>query len=145
MQTHRPHPTPNPYVCACVNLRAATRVVTRLYDEALRPVGILVSQLPILTVVNEFGSLTIGELADKLMMDRSTLSRNLKPLEKRGLVSILPGQDRRSREVTLTPAGYDILVRSYLPWEDAQAKVVGILGDQGLDSLLTDLSKLFKN
>ncbi len=145
MQTHRPHPTPNRYVCAAASLRAATRVVTRLYDEAFRPIGILVSQLSVLCVLNEFGSLTIGELADRLMMDRSTLSRNLKPLEKRGLVSILPGHDRRSREVTLTPAGYDILVRSYLPWESAQAKVVGILGDQGVDSLLTDLSKFLKN
>ncbi len=72
-------------MCACFHLRQASRVVTQLYDETLRPTGILGTQLPLLVALRLHGELTVHGLAKALVMDRTTLTRNLKPLQREGL------------------------------------------------------------
>jgi len=83
---------------------------------------------------------TLKRLSKASMMDRTTLSRNLKPLEKKRLVRVVPGRDRRERIVTLTNTGEKMLVKAYPLWEHAQNKIVNGLNQRGLDALLTSLS-----
>ena len=74
--------------CTCFNLRKAARAVTQYYDDALRPSGLRVTQFSLLSVIKQFGTVNIGTLADEAVMDRTTLTRNLKLLEQEGLVTI---------------------------------------------------------
>ena len=83
---------------------------------------------------------TLKRLSKTSMMDRTTLSRNLKPLEKNRLVRMEPGKDRRERIVTLTDTGEEVLAKAYPLWEKAQNKVISGLNQKGLDALLTSLS-----
>ncbi|MGH8659094.1 MAG: MarR family winged helix-turn-helix transcriptional regulator, partial [Gammaproteobacteria bacterium] len=91
--------------CACFNLRKATRAVTQLYDEVLRETGIRVTQLTLLVAAYLSGEIPISQMAEVLVMDRTTLTRNLKPLEAQGLIAIRSGADRREKLVTLTTRG----------------------------------------
>ena len=94
-------------VCACFNFRKASRAVTQLYDEALQPSGLRATQLVILLSAAVNPGLGISKLARELVMDASTLNRNLKPLEKRGLISVDDSKDGRRRLVSLTAKGQD--------------------------------------
>ncbi len=96
--------------------------------------------MPILGVVSLAGPETIGRLAERLVMDRTTLTRDLKPLEREGLVEIVQGEDRRTRTVTLTKRGREALARALPLWKKAQARIVEDLGEERLRSLLADLS-----
>ena len=80
--------------CVGFNLRKANRAVSQLYDEMLRPTGIRGTQYSLLVVLKIVGSVLVTELAEKIVMDRTTLSRNLEVMEKQGLVSVTPGEDR---------------------------------------------------
>src|ERR1700675_4083391 len=91
--------------CACGRLRRATRALTQLYDDLLLPSSLRVTQFSLLRMLSRKGTTRISELADFLLLDRTALSRTLDPLLKRGLVSIVPGRDARTREVSLTAAG----------------------------------------
>ncbi|NHC38143.1 MarR family winged helix-turn-helix transcriptional regulator [Scytonema millei] len=126
--------------CTCFNLRKATRVVTQIFDEQLKPSGLLITQFTILVAIAQTGSGTINDLAARLVMDRTTLTRNLKPLEREGLVIIQPGEDRRIRVVSLTAKGRDALATALPLWEQAQASVINRLGKQQWSSLLMALS-----
>lgn len=128
--------------CTCINLRATTRAVTRLYDELLRPSGIRVTQLNILIPVAMAESITVTDLARAITMEQTTLTRNLKVLEKNGLVRLTPGEDRRTRNVTLTEKGDEVLERAYPLWQEAQAKVLEVLGSKKLEALVSELSQL---
>src|SRR5882672_12287474 len=93
-------------ICNCTALRQAARRVTKIYDDALAPSGLGVNQFSILARLSLVGPSTIQDLARLLVMDRSTLGHLLRPLEKRGLVTLdVSVQDRRSRTVALTRAG----------------------------------------
>jgi DNA-binding MarR family transcriptional regulator len=126
--------------CVCYNLRKASRTITRLYDEFLKPSGIHATQLTLLLGTKILQPVTLKRLARANMMDRTTLSRNLKPLEKSELVKVEPGQDRRERIVTLTDSGEAVLIKAYPLWEDAQHRIINGLNQKGLDALLTSLS-----
>ena len=126
--------------CVCYNLRKASRCITRLYDEFLKPSGIKATQLTILFGTKILQPVTLKRLSKASMMDRTTLSRNLKPLEKNRLVRVEPGQDRRERIVTLTDTGERVLATAYPLWEHAQNKIVNGLNQRGLNALLTSLS-----
>lgn len=126
--------------CTCFNLRKATRVVTQIFDEQLKPSGLLITQFTILVAIAQAGSGTINDLADRLVMDRTTLTRNLKPLAREGLITIQSGEDRRIRIVSLTVKGRDALVVALPLWEQAQAAVIAGLGEQKWSSLLIALS-----
>ena len=126
--------------CTCLQLRKASRVVTRIFDDTLRTVGLLSTQLPILVTLSITGSVSMTLLAEKLIMDRTTLGRSLKPLEKQGMIEILTGEDRRIREVALTNRGLQAVSKAIPLWERAQAHVVGALGQQLSRELQGNLS-----
>jgi DNA-binding MarR family transcriptional regulator len=114
--------------CMCHKARMAARVVTRAYDDALRPTGLRATQISVLAAVAARGALSIKSLADTLLMDRSTLTRNLRPLEVKGYVGLAPEARYRSRVLTLTPAGRAALSQAFPLWEGAQRKLRGRVG-----------------
>lgn len=126
--------------CACFNLRKASRAVTQLYDEILQPSGLLATQFTLVVAISIAGSTTITRLAEDLVMDRTTLTRNLKPLERQGLIEIASGQDQRTRVVALTAEGREALAKAIPLWEQVQASVVEGLGQNRWSTLLSNLS-----
>jgi DNA-binding MarR family transcriptional regulator len=126
--------------CTCFNLRKATRAVTQFYDEALRPSGLRATQFSLLSVIGELGKVSITDLAEEAVMDRTTLTRNLNVLEHGGLIRIDPGEDARVREVSLTPAAHEKLAEARSYWMSAQAHMTETLGTQRVKRLLADLS-----
>lgn len=127
--------------CACFNLRKAARAVTQLYDEVLRETGIRVTQLSLLVATYLSGEIPISQMAEVLVMDRTTLTRNLKPLEAKGLIAIRSGADRREKLVTLTARGRAMISKVLPLWEQAQRRMIEGLGQGRFDSMLRDLSK----
>ncbi len=126
--------------CACANLRKASRAVTQLYDESLQPTGLRATQFTFLVALSVTGSISITDLAQQLVMDRTTLTRNLTLLEHRGLVAIAKGDDQRTRLVTLTNQGREALMKALPLWEQAQTRIVSGLGRAHWNTLLADLS-----
>ncbi len=126
-------------VCACSNFRKATRAVTQFFDEALAAVGLRSTQLVILLEISLAEKPSIAELAREMVMERSTLTRNLKPLEKRGLVRTTPGNDRRTRVISLTPQGQRALQSAVPHWKKAQTAFVGNLGADRWEQMLQSL------
>ncbi|WP_417317045.1 MarR family winged helix-turn-helix transcriptional regulator [Emcibacter sp.] len=109
--------------CVCLNIRKASRAVTRLYDEALHETGIRYTQLIILMVLDHLENITVSGLAEELVMDTSTVARNLRPLEKQKLITVIPGKDRRQRIVSLTDKGRDVVADGLNYWRVAQQKI----------------------
>jgi DNA-binding MarR family transcriptional regulator len=126
--------------CTCFSLRKAARVVTQLFDEMMAPSGLLVTQFTILGVVAAIKEGTMNQLAQYLVMDRTTLTRNLKPLEREGLIQISPGLDKRTRLISLTQKGVRSLENAIPFWEQAQASVVSQLGQEYWETLMSQLS-----
>jgi DNA-binding MarR family transcriptional regulator len=97
--------------CTCLAVRQAARHITQFYDQHLAPLGLRTTQFSILAKLKRLGPMTINALADELVMDRTTLGRNILPLVREGLLGTAPGQtDRRSKELRLTKAGIERLV-----------------------------------
>jgi DNA-binding MarR family transcriptional regulator len=108
-------------ICHCLALRQATRTVTNGYDAALAPTGLRVTQFSILLTLSAGSPMTVSQLAAALVLDRTTLTRNLKPLERDVLLSTGPGEhDGRERLIALTAAGKDKLAEALPYWRDAQ-------------------------
>ena len=128
--------------CACFNIRKAARAVTQMYDEMLRKTGLRATQYSILQVTMRIGPATVMRLAEVLVTDRTTLTRNLALLEKQGYVAITEGEDRREREVAITERGRKVLAKAYPFWKEAQEKMAGRLGQERFERLLSDLSKM---
>jgi len=120
--------------CTCGSLRKASRRISQFYDTALAPVGIKSTQYSILSEVDRGsleGPVTMCELATAMVMDRSTLGHNLKPLERDDLVVLrLSADDRRKRYVELTKKGRSILQRSRRLWRHAEGRFEKIFGKQ---------------
>jgi DNA-binding MarR family transcriptional regulator len=117
-------PTSSPLAeCSCLALRQAARHVTQFYDQCLAPTGLRTTQYSILARLKRHGPMTINTLAAQLVMDRTTLGRNILPLERDGLIAIVKGaSDRRQKALHLTDAGASRL-RSAVPrWTAAQAR-----------------------
>lgn len=125
--------------CICFSLRKSARAVSQLYDEALRPSGLRATQFSLLVATRMLAPVTIGRLAEALVMDRTTLTRNLRPLEKNGLIRALQGKDRRERELTLTSTGQDVLSKALPSWKAAQEQLTEELGFERVSRLLRDL------
>jgi DNA-binding MarR family transcriptional regulator len=128
--------------CACYQVRKAARAVTKLYEEVLRPSGLRATQFSLLMATRVMGPVTVGKLARVTVMDRTTLTRNLQILERRGLLEMKSGEDRREREVTLTASGREVLAQAVPLWEEAQDRVRKGLGGERLHNLLGDLSEM---
>src|SRR5271170_3215502 len=116
------HPgSTNPAACNCLALRQATRHVTQFYDQLLAPTGLRATQYSILARLNRRGPMTINALAAELVMDRTTLGRNILPLQRDGLIAVEPGKaDRRSKELCLTAAGAARFEAARKGWTQAQ-------------------------
>jgi len=112
---------PRPEECNCFAVRSAARHVSQYYDRYLATAGLRMTQFSILAKLKRLGPLTINELARQMVMDRTTLGRNIKPLERDGLVSIEPAQsDRRAKELRLTKTGEKQLEAGFEAWSRAQ-------------------------
>lgn len=128
--------------CVCTCLRRAARAATQFYDEAFRPSGYRATQVSILAALAGTGPVTVSELAEETVTDRTTLTRNLQLLEKKGLICPESGKDRRERLVCLTKKGEQALKETKAAWAAAQEKVVKRIGKQKLERLLADLSSV---
>ena len=128
--------------CACASLRRAARVVTRLYDDALKPTGLKATQFGLLSNLMALGSSTLTQLADAMVVDHTTLTRNLDVLEARGLVVTEEGEDRRERQLRLSEKGIASLSEAYPLWQAAQARVMEIGGPGNWGAASPLLSRL---
>lgn len=131
--------------CLCTKLRRAARSVTRIYDDALRDLGLNVAQYSLLSHLQRLEQPSISSLAEAMGLDRSTLGRNLKVLEGEGLVQVGEGSDMRSRLVLLTDEGLARFQRGAVAWEEAQAQLALRLGAEKREALwllLDDLETL---
>ncbi|MEW8118716.1 MAG: MarR family transcriptional regulator [Candidatus Thiodiazotropha sp.] len=123
------------------NLRKASRVLTAVYEEVMKPSGILPTQFTLLVVTRALGPVAISRMAVVLAMDRTTLTRNLRPLEREGLVTVKPSRhDKRTREVNLTKKGMKRLELALPLWQEAQQKIRSALGGSRLDRMIEDLT-----
>jgi DNA-binding MarR family transcriptional regulator len=129
--------------CLCLHVQRAARVVARRYDEALRPLGLTNGQFSLMMSLNRAQAPSIGQVSTLLAMDRTTLTANLKPLERRGLLTVaIDDADRRSRLLALTPAGQDLLVAAVPLWKRTHAALERLLGDSDPNRLRADLRAL---
>jgi DNA-binding MarR family transcriptional regulator len=124
--------------CLCTRVRQVARAVTKIYDDGLRSLGLQSSQLTVLVAVARFGEngARMNSLADVLVMDRTTLSRNLRPLERLGLLRVARSpDDARARIVLLTRAGERAIEKGYPLWERAQREVRALIGASEAEQL----------
>lgn len=128
--------------CACQGLRRSARALTQVYDHILAPVGVKATQLPILVALEVAGPVPLTPVAEGLVMDRTTLTRNLRGLQERGLVIVKGASDRRVRLLALTDEGREALEKALDLWEVAQARVKDSFGEDRLGGLLDELSQL---
>src|SRR5271165_3867715 len=112
-----------------VRLRLLNRVITGFYDEALRPLGLRVSQLNILIVTAKLGLARPAQVCEILQLDTSTLSRNVQPLQAHGWLEVVPDEDGRAQPFRLTPKGLRLIEKAVPAWEEAQRQAVELLGD----------------
>lgn len=121
--------------CVAVRLRLLNRVVTSYYDEALRPLGLKVSQLNVLIVTARLGLARPARICEILRLDASTLSRNVKPLQSQGWLEVVPDDDPRAHPLRLTARGKRLLERALPAWETAQRRATDLLGAEGIAHL----------
>ncbi len=121
--------------CLCLASRRAARAITRAFDKSLRPLGIRATQFSLLAVLAGTGKLTIGELAEALGLERTTLTRNLALMEARHWVDARPGEDARARIVSITAQGRSAFKRAFPAWKQAQGAVTAMLGPAGATAL----------
>jgi len=126
----------------CHKTRMAARAITRTYDDTLRSTGLRATQLSVLAAVGARGALSIQALADSLEMDRTTLTRNLRPLEDKVYVLLAPERRHRSRVLTLTDAGHAALMKAEPLWEQAQRRIKRRLGAERWPAVQEALAEL---
>jgi DNA-binding MarR family transcriptional regulator len=113
---------PGRETCVCSALRAASRHVTRMYDDALAPLDLTITGYQLLVRIDGLGAPSMNELAEAAQMDRSTLSRNLKPLLDAKLIAVATGDDRRRKEFSLTAKGSARLAAAFPLWRETQQR-----------------------
>jgi DNA-binding MarR family transcriptional regulator len=123
--------------CACATLRRAARAVSQVYGRKMRECGLEITQFTLLQVLHSGGELTQGGLGEILAMDSTTLSRTLRLLEKRDLIAVRPGRDRRERLWRITRAGERTLDRAQSSWQEAQTLLRQALGEAGWKTMMT--------
>jgi DNA-binding MarR family transcriptional regulator len=121
--------------CIAGRLRLLNRVITSFYDDALRPLGLRVSQLNILIVTAKLGLARPAQVCEILQLDTSTLSRNVKPLQAHGWLEVVPEEDGRAQPFRLTAKGARLIEKSVPAWEEAQRQAVELLGNEGIAML----------
>jgi DNA-binding MarR family transcriptional regulator len=126
--------------CIAVRLRLLNRVVTNFYDDALRPLGLKVSQLNILIVTARLGLARPAQVCEILQLDTSTLSRGVERMRARGWLEVVPDEDARAQPFRLTARGKRLIEKAVPPWEEAQRQATELLGNEGI-SLLDKAAK----
>jgi DNA-binding MarR family transcriptional regulator len=129
-------------VCFCLHLRRTARAVSRVYDQALQPIGIKASQFNVLVAVASTTPATVPQVAKLLAMDRTTLLRNLRPLAAAEFLQINAGGGRRPDEISLTVSGQNTLTSAIKAWQDAQRQLTQHLGGSQAAQLLQGLGRL---
>ena len=139
MQKNLPKTLP----CLCANVRRASRVLTQMYDDALRPLGLRSTQFSILQALSRAGSLLQGNLADFLALDTTALTRAVQLMQKHGWIKVAKGkEDRRERWLSLTPRGGQELARALPTWEKVQQDLRAALGEERWKSLFEDSTEV---
>ena len=129
--------------CLCLHLQRAARALARRFDDALRPLGLTSGQYSMMMSLNRPQPPNIGSVASLLSMDRTTLTAALKPLQRRDLVTVMvDDEDRRGRQLRLTPAGQALLARALPVWRRTHAKIDRLLPPDGAGRLRRDLQAL---
>jgi DNA-binding MarR family transcriptional regulator len=128
--------------CIAVRLRLLNRVVTNFYDDALRRLGLKVSQLNILVVTAKLGLAQPAKVCEILHLDTSTLSRNVERMRAKGWLEVVPGEDARTQPFRLTAQGRRLLERAVPAWKQAQQQAGELLGEDGVALLTKTASKL---
>jgi len=121
--------------CVCINLRRMSRAVSQIYDDALAPAGLKITQFCLLRAIERLGPTSVGALADDQELDRTTLTRNLALLERDGLIEQSPGADKRTSVAQLTRAGGAVIARALPYWEGVQKELRRALGAETLAQL----------
>jgi len=129
-------------LCLCDTLRMTARAVTQVYDDTLRPVGLRVTQFSLLARAASMGPVESWRLSEALGLDKTTFSRNLRPLERRKLIAIEAGEDRRTRLVRVTPAGEKLVKEASAYWRSVQASFKRRLHDGEFDRTLRQLLRV---
>lgn len=133
--------TPFDDPCSCFYLRRAARLLTRQYAETMKSAGLKSSQFSILSILSHHDRLTITDLAARMGLERTSLSRTLRPMEKDGLIVISQEQEKRRRYVILTPEGIATYRRALPLWNQAQQQFKRQLGAKDLKTLKTLLRR----
>jgi DNA-binding MarR family transcriptional regulator len=129
--------------CTCLSLRKASRRVTQIYDRILAAAGVTVTQYGLLGHLAAFDGIGIAALAEKLIMDPTTLTRNLRPLERRGFVAIKTDRhDKRSRRLHLTASGRKVFANAKPAWVRAQRQIEQALGEREIPVLKAALDRV---
>ncbi|TDG04506.1 MarR family transcriptional regulator [Paraburkholderia guartelaensis] len=125
--------------CSCLAARQASRYLTAVYDQALAPADLRITQFSILYKLAKSDALTIGELATAMAMDRTTLASNLKPLEREGLIDMVPGEDRRVKKAMITEAGVARFRKALPLWRVVQERFEKSFGVKNAEELRNSL------
>ena len=131
--------------CIAVRLRMLNRVVTNLYDDALRPLGIKVSQMNILVATGKMGLARPAEVSARLHLDVSTLSRNVERMKARGWLEVVPEEDARAQPFRLTAQGRRLLEQATPAWKQAQDQAHALLGEGAVNLLGQAANRLNSN
>ncbi len=130
--------------CLCGALRKATRAVTRIYDDALRPSGLRITQLALLRQLSRRGELRMHDLSAVLVVEDTTLNRSARAMQDRGWIEIRTGSDRRERMVSITAAGRAVLAEAEPLWAEAQRRMTDELG-KNFDALVRSLAEVTRS
>ena len=129
--------------CLCLHVQRAARMLARRFDSALQPYDLTSGQFSLLVSLNRPEPPTIGSVATLLAMDRTTLTANLKPLERRGLLKIaVDTEDKRSRRLIITEAGRKLLQKAYPTWKSTHVEVEFLINNGSADQLRQSLRSL---
>ena len=131
-----------PALCPVFNIRAASRLITQLFDEILKPSGLQITQFSVLVGIASMGNPTINQLAKGLVMDRTTLTRGIRPIEKMGLIKIKKGEDKRTTTLELTSKGIETMNKTLPYWKKARKTVAKEFGERFLDGMIKDLTSV---
>jgi len=126
--------------CIANKVRVLNRAVTAIYDEALRPHGLRISQMSVLVVVSKMGRASPGAVGRMLHMEKSTLSRNVDRMRARGWLEVAPVENGRTTELRVTARGRGLLRRVHPAWDRAQQRAAEMLGGQGVRGITRNVA-----
>ncbi len=121
--------------CIAVRVRLLNRTITAIYDDALRPLGLTTGQLNVLVIIAKRGPISPSEIAGRLNMEKSTVSRNLARMRDNGWITVAAGESGHKQRLTLNGRGKALLERALPAWEEAQTRTKALLGQRGADSI----------